>query len=129
VTNATGLANTCLTITGLVPGSYHYYEVFAYDAAGYSSSGATYLVVWNPLPAPAVLTNAAVVDATTSGPGGFQFAVQAGWVRTTLIQATTNLADPASWATIATNPPGSAFTFTDTDASLFPIRFYRVASP
>jgi hypothetical protein len=47
-----------------------------------------------------------------------------------LIQATTNPADPASWITIATNPPvGSYFTFTDNAAGLFPVRFYRVVSP
>jgi hypothetical protein len=47
-----------------------------------------------------------------------------------LIQATTNAADPSSWVQIgsllpATNP----FTFTDTNASLFPKRFYRAVSP
>ena len=31
VTNAAGLTNTYFTITGQVPGSYHYYEVFAYS--------------------------------------------------------------------------------------------------
>jgi hypothetical protein len=51
-------------------------------------------------------------------------------VQTTLIQATTNLADPTSWETIATNPPtSSAFIFADGDAGLFPMRFYRVISP
>ena len=44
--------------------------------------------------------------------------------------ATTNLGDPSSWVTIATNPPtSSAFTFTDPTASQFPMRFYRVVSP
>jgi len=124
VTNATGLTNTYLTLTGLVPGSYHYYEVLAYDAAGNASSGTTYLVVWNPLPTPASLAN-----FTPTASGGFQFTVQAGWVRTTLVQATTNPADPTSWSTIATNPPGSTFIFTDPNASQFPMRFYRVVSP
>jgi hypothetical protein len=63
--------------------------------------------------------------------GGFQFTVQlAGWPETTLIQATATPADPASWVTIATNPPtSSTYVFTDPDASLFPMRFYRVVSP
>lgn len=128
VTNATGLTNTFITITGLVPGSYHYYEVFAFDAAGHSSAGTTYLIVWNPLPTPATLASAAFANVTSAGPAGFQFAVQANWVQTTLIQATTNPTDPASWTTIATNPPSSAFTFTDTNFNQFPLRFYRVLS-
>jgi hypothetical protein len=132
VTNAMGLTNTFITLTGLVPGSYHYYEVFAYDAAGNSSSalgaGATYLIVWNPLPTPATLASAAFANVTNSSPTGFQFTVQSGWLQTTFIQATTNPADPASWTTIATNPPSSAFTFTDTNSSQFPLRFYRVLS-
>jgi hypothetical protein len=132
VTNATGLTNTFITLTGLVPGSYHYYEVFAFDAAGHPSSplgaGATYLIVWNPLPAPATLASVAVANGAIPGPAGFQFAVQSGWLQTTFIQATTNPADPATWTTIATNPPSSAFTFTDTNSSQFPLRFYRVLS-
>jgi hypothetical protein len=129
VTNATGLTNTFITLTGLVPGSYHYYEVLAFDASGHSSAGTTYLIVWNPLPTPATLASAAFANITNSSPAGFQFTVQAGLIRTTLIQATTNPADPASWTTIATNPPSSAFTFTDTNSSQFPLRFYRVVSP
>ncbi|HEX4645640.1 MAG TPA: fibronectin type III domain-containing protein, partial [Verrucomicrobiae bacterium] len=129
VTNAAGLTNTFITLTGLVPGSYHYYEVVAFDAAGHSSAGATYLIVWNPLPTPATLASAAVANVTGAGAAGFQFSVQAGLVRTTLIQATTNPADPASWVTIATNPPSSSFTYTDTNSSQFPLRFYRVVSP
>jgi hypothetical protein len=62
--------------------------------------------------------------------GGFKFTVQANAVRTTLVQATTNLADPASWVTIATNPPtSSTFDFTDPNAGQFPTRYYRVLSP
>jgi hypothetical protein len=65
------------------------------------------------------------------GSGGVQFTVQqSGGIETTLIEATTNLADPASWVTIATNPPtSSTYILTDTDASRFPTRFYRVLSP
>jgi len=55
--------------------------------------------------------------------------VQAAFAETTFVQASTDLSDPASWVTIATNPPAATFTFTDPDASLFPVRFYRVISP
>jgi hypothetical protein len=120
-TNFTG---TTATITGLTPGTYEEWTVRAYDAGGNVSGFASGIYADNPLPAPAALSS-----LTQLGSGGFQFAVQAGSVRTTLVQATTNLADPLSWVTIATNPPSSAFTFTDTNASQFPTRFYRVVSP
>jgi hypothetical protein len=55
--------------------------------------------------------------------------VQASAVQTTLIQATTNLVDPTAWTTIATNPPGSLFIFTDTNSASFPMRYYRVITP
>ena len=99
--------------------------MLAYDAAGNVSGYAPGIFVVNPVPAPASLSN-----VTPSGGGGFQFTVQSGSVRTTLVQATTNLADPTSWVTIATNPPtSSTFNFTDVNASQFPTRFYRVLSP
>jgi len=82
-------------------------------------SGYDYLpsIAVNPVPKPAALS-AAVMPPPESG--GFQFSVQASAVQTTLVQATTDLGDPNSWTTIATNPPGSSFTFTDTNASQFP---------
>ena len=121
-TNFTG---TTATITGLTPGTYEEWSVQAYDAVGNVSGFAPGIFVVNPVPKPAAL--AAVIAPPVSG--GFQFNVQAGAVQTTLIQATTNLADPASWVTIATNPPGNAFIFTDKNASQFPARYYRVVSP
>jgi len=121
------ISGTTITITGLTPGTAFLWGVSARDALG-NYSGYDYLptLVIDPMPAPATLA------ATTTPPvaGGFQFTVQAGAVRTTLVQATTNLADSTSWATIATNPPtSSTFNFTDTNASQFPTRFYRVVSP
>jgi hypothetical protein len=68
--------------------------------------------------------------APAQAAGGFQFTVQAGAARTTLIQATTNPSDPSSWITIATNPPtAGTFIFTDTNSSQFPQRYYRTISP
>ena len=120
----TGITNFSLAFTGQTPVSTHYYFLYAHDASG-NSSAAAILTTYNPVPTPAVLSNPAPL-----GNGGFQFTVQGSAVQTTLIQATTNLADPTSWETIATNPPtSSAFIFTDGDAGLFPMRFYRVISP
>ncbi len=120
-TNFTG---TTATITGLTPGTYEEWTVAGFDADGNVSGYAPGIYAVNPVPAPAVVSAVAAPPAT-----GFQFAVQASAVQTTLIQATTNLADPSSWTTIATNPPGKAFIFTDTNSSRFPIRYYRVVSP
>jgi len=121
-TNFTG---TSATITGLTPGTYEEWSVVAYDAGGNVSGFAPGFYAVNPVPQPAAL--AAVAPPPVAG--GFQFAVQASAMETTLVQATANLGDPASWTTIATNPPGKIFTFTDTNASQFPARYYRVVSP
>ena len=123
VPNITG---TTVTITGIAPGTAFLWGVSARDTAG-NVSAYDYLpsLVINPVPTPAVV--AAI--ATPPVAGGFQFTVQASAMETTLVQATANLADPASWTTIATNPPGRAFIFTDTNSSQFPARYYRVVSP
>ena len=121
-TNFTG---TSATIAGLTPGTYEEWTVVAYDAAGNVSGYAPGIYAVNPVPKPAALAAVAVPLMT----GGFQFTVQSSAVQTTLVQATTNPADPTSWTTIATNPPGSAFIFTDTNSSQFPARFYRAVSP
>ena len=118
---------TTVTVTGLTPGTALLWGVSARDTAG-NVSGYDYLpsLVINPVPTPAALAAITRPPAT----GGFNFTVQANAVQTTLVQATTNLADPASWVTIATNPPSSStFNFTDPKASQFPTRFYRVVSP
>ncbi len=122
-TNFTG---TTATITGLVPGTYEEWTAVGFDADGNASGWAPGIYAVNPVPKPAALAAFGAPPVT----GGFQFTVQASAVQTTLIQATTNPANPASWTTIATNPPaGSSFTFTDNAASQYPIRFYRVVSP
>jgi hypothetical protein len=121
-TNFTG---TTATIAGLTPGTYEEWSVRAYDAGGNVSGFAPGIYAVNPVPKPAALAVVAASPVT----GGFQFTVQASAIQTTLVQATTNLADPKSWVTIATNPPSSTLTFTDANASQFPTRFYRVVSP
>ena len=122
----TNFTDTSATITGLAPGTYEEWTVVAYDAGGNVSGYAPGFFADNPVPKPAAL---AAVAAASPPTGGFQFTVQASAVQTTLIQATTNPGDPTSWTTIATNPPGSSFSFTDTNAGQFPLRFYRVVSP
>jgi uncharacterized membrane protein YqaE (UPF0057 family) len=121
----TGITNTTLTITGLVPGSVHEWGVRAHDASGYPSGFDYGPTVVNPVPTPASLSCVA-----SSASGGFQLIVQAGAVQTMLIQATTTPVDPNSWVQIGSLlPTANPFTFTDTNAAQYPMRFYRVVAP
>jgi hypothetical protein len=124
-TNFTG---TTATITGLLPGSLHEWGVRAFDAEGYASGFDYGPTVINPVPVAATVLSVGFLPSA----GGCQITVAEGGsvLQTVLIQASTNPTDPSSWVQIdsllpATNP----FTFTDTNASLFPARFYRVVSP
>ena len=122
-----GITNTTLAITGLAPGSSHEWGVRAHDAAGYASGFAYGPTVLNPVPVAPLLGGAG-----RQPDGSFQLTVlEVGpVVQTVLIQATTNPADPAGWVQIGAVLPASAgFTFTDTNAANFPLRFYRVVSP
>src|ERR1700690_4385529 len=103
--------------------------MLAYDVAGNVSGFAPGIYSVNPIPTPSALSKPAVLSSVAPGSAGFQFSVQASAVQTTYVQATTNLLDPTSWVTIATNPPGSSFIFTDTDTNVYPARFYRVVRP
>jgi hypothetical protein len=113
---------TRITLTGLAPGQSQTYYVAATGSGG--TSGYAGIFVTIPVPAVPRLSSAVLAVA-----GGFQFTVLTSVAQTTLVQATSNLADSTSWVTIATNPPGNAFTFTDTNAAQYPARFYRVLAP
>jgi hypothetical protein len=124
------LTGTNGTVTGLVPGQSHLWYVAGVDAQGtysaFTGTISTSVSVPNPVPLPAAITPIAVPPANN----GFQFSVQPSALETTFVQATTNLADPTSWTTIATNPPASGtFIFTDPGSGQFPNRYYRVVSP
>jgi hypothetical protein len=119
------IQGTSITVTGITPGTAFLWGISVTDTSGNVSAYA-YLpsLVVNPSPQPAALA------VTSPAKGSFQFTAQLATPQTTWIQATTNLADPSSWTTIATNPPGgSAFTFTDSAAAQFPARYYRVVTP
>src|SRR5260370_1156237 len=125
-TNVTGITGTSMRITGQTPGTQHYYFLYAHDAAG-NTSPADILAVYNPVPAPATLASVTPTDG-----GGFQFtASEGGYVlQTVLIQATTNPADPNAWVQIGSLlPTTNPFTFTDTNAAQYPMRFYRIVAP
>ena len=104
--------------------------MLAYDAAGNVSGFAPGIYAINPVPAPAALSNPTVLSSLApAGSGGFQFSVQASAVQTTYVQATTNLLNPTFWVTIATNPPGSSFIFTDADTNVYPGVFLPGGEP
>ena len=116
------------TVTGLTPGRSHLWFVSGVDAAGNASPLTyVYVVVTNPVPmAPQLGTGAPLSN------GNFQFTVQESGpvVQTVIIEANADPTDPGGWVQIgALLPGGSGFTFTDTNAALYPARFYRVFAP
>jgi hypothetical protein len=118
---------TAATITGLTPGTYEEWSVRAYDAGGNVSGFAPGIYEVNPVPVAASLSSVAPLSS-----GGFQFtASEAGSVlQAVLVQATTNPADPNSWVQIGSLlPTANPFTFTDTNAAQYPMRFYRIVAP
>ncbi|HEV2331318.1 MAG TPA: kelch repeat-containing protein [Verrucomicrobiae bacterium] len=125
------LTGTNGTANGLVPGQSHLWYVAGVDAQGtysaFTGNPFAYVSVANPVPKPATLASSSSI---APNPDGFQFTVQTSTPQTTFVQATTNLSDPASWTTIATNfSPADLFTFTDTNSSQFTARYYRVITP
>ena len=92
---------------------------------GHAGLGMTGLVqvVSSPV-SPALLTNAARLPD-----GEFQFTVVSTANRTNIVQASTNLFT-TNWISIGTVVPGSKnFVFTDTNSTVFGLRFYRVLQP
>lgn len=125
------LTVTNATITGLTPGNTYTWYVAGVDSQGYYSPLTSASVSFiQPIPKPAVLAGLGGLPN-----GGFQFAITPVALTpmgglTTLVQATTNISDPNSWMTIATNPPASAtFNFIDTNSGQFSSRYYRVVAP
>jgi hypothetical protein len=125
ISYGTNFTTTTATITGLTPGTYEEWTVRAYDAAGYVSGTCPSVFAVNPVPAPARLSGGAPVA------GGFQFIVsEGGSLQTVLLEATTNPAAPNAWVQIGSVlPTANPFSFTDTNAAQYPVRFYRVVAP
>ena len=92
---------------------------------GHAGLGMTGVVqVVRPLTAPALLTNLVRLPNDQFG-----FTVRTTANRTNVVEASTNLV-PSNWVPIGTVVPGSnGFVFTDTNASRFRLRFYRVVEP
>ena len=61
---------------------------------------------------------------------GFVFEVTNTANHTNIVQASTNLTQPGSWVSLATNfPPTNSFIFTDPESVTISNRFYRVLQP
>lgn len=100
--------------------------VFTYYCTLHWSFGMTGVVQVLPLPSqPIVLTNAMRLTN-----GGFGFTVLSTANQTNIVQGSTNLAAVSNWVSLDTNVPATnAFIFSDTNATRFPLRFYRVVQP
>jgi plastocyanin len=102
---------------------------FTYECTvvGHAAAGMTGLVIVVAAtlpPSPAMLKNATMTNRQ------FSFSVLTTANRTNIVQATTNLASSSNWISIGTNVPATnVFNFTDTNASGFRLRFYRVIEP
>ena len=128
VPTVANISGTHGTVTGLTPGRSHLWFVSGVDSAGNASPLTfVYVVVTNPVPmAPQVGAGGPLPN------GNFQFTVQESGpvVQTVIIQANADPTNPAGWVQIGSLlPGGGSFTFTDTNAALYPARFYRVLAP
>ena len=75
------------------------------------------------------LASALLTNLTRLPNGQFQFTVSTTANHTNVVQASTDLKS-SNWIPIGTVVPGAkSFVFTDTNASGFSLRFYRVVEP
>jgi hypothetical protein len=128
VPTVTNIIGTNGTITGLKPGGSHIWYVAGVDAYGNASGlGNVYVVVTNPVPVMPLLSGA---EMLSNGNVQFTVQVQGSIIQTVLVQANTNLSDQTGWVQIGSIQPNAiAFTFTDTNAAQYPVRFYRISAP
>jgi uncharacterized delta-60 repeat protein len=113
--------NSSLALTPAQISDAGHYSVLVTNAAGSVASSTADLIVTNPPPA----TLSASADGLSAT--GFTFQISVPTQTTYIIQASINLQD---WTPIATNSSASTpITFTDTAASNYPSRFYRVVVP
>ena len=123
----TNLTSTSATVTGVTPGSVHRWEVQGVDAQGIGSTSMPIVLVTSPTP-----SAPQVNSATRATDGTFQFTVQqtGAVVQSVIVEANSDLSNPAGWVPVGTFYPGSsAFQFVDTNSSLYPTRYYRIVAP
>src|SRR5438477_7458071 len=128
IPTVTNIIATNGSVAGLTSGRSHIWFVAGVDAAGNASSiGGVYVNVTNPVPMAPLVSG---VEWLSNG--SFQFTVQERGtaIQTVLIQANTDMSDPAGWIQIGSVlPTGNNFTFGDPNAAQYPTRFYRILAP
>ena len=114
---------TNFTITGLAGGTTYYFVATSYDSNGIESDFSNQITVTTPAVtnAPAVIASPTPQNVSVSGQ--FSFDVSGDSNDVYVVQASTNL---ITWVPVQTNVP--PFTFVDTIAGQFRLRFYRVGN-
>jgi hypothetical protein len=105
----------------VIDGAGHLYAGGGFTIAGVTVSA--YVAQAN------IMTLLSKVDLNTNGGLTFNLLTTPG--ASSRILASTNLTPPVVWQPIYTNvaPANGAWQFTDTNAGLYPVRFYRSATP
>jgi autotransporter-associated beta strand protein len=87
------------------------------------------VLIFTPYAPPAGPT--AFTSITPLPDGNISLVLTAAPGQTLVLQSATNLTAPISWSPIFTNlaGPAGAASYTDTSATNFPLRFYRIATP
>ncbi|PYJ80629.1 MAG: hypothetical protein DME22_23770, partial [Verrucomicrobia bacterium] len=110
--NITGATSSSYTKNNVTTNDAGNYTVVASNSAGSTTSATAVLTVYN--------TAAATLSSSAYSNNQFQFSLTGVPGYTYIVQASTNL---TSWISVKTNT--SPFTFTDTQATNYPYRFYR----
>jgi len=109
--------NSNLTLTNVTLSDAGNYDVVASNAFGSTTSSVATLTVL----VPAVLSS-----PTHTTNNQFQFTVTGAAGSNYVVQVATHLAAPTTWVSLFTNT--SPFTFVDSNAQIFPQRFYRAVA-
>ena len=118
------VAGATATVTGLANGTSYYFAVTANDVNGPSAISTE--LSSTPINPPPVLTN-----YTLLGDGSFSLSGTGAVAQTCILLGASNLTVPTAWEPIATNSAdaGGAFSLSDTQATNYPQRFYRIVAP
>lgn len=109
--------NSILTLANVQASSAGVYSVLVTNVAGQATSTNVTLAVTGTPPAQPQLSNLQFIN------GMFSLTVSNGSANNFIVQASSNLVD---WVSIFTNTTPPPFTWTDSNANNFSLRFYRI---
>jgi sugar lactone lactonase YvrE len=118
--NLVGQTNSLLTLNAVSPANAGQYQVYVTNLFGWTLSGAATLTVAPPQISSSAATNGTVtLNLLTAANTSSE------------LLAATNLTPPVVWQSLYTNVTGTngVWQFTDTNASQYPVRFYRTSTP